>query len=364
MLAVLDSALALSARTIGVARPLLTEGDLVKERRPPMTAIRTLVRILDAFIITANVLWMAFVAYGVYFGPALIADGALLGVSGEGDLYSDEKYAEKGEFCGLRLLGRGAWPGDGAIDKFLFVHAVSTLVGTVTLRDVRVVWFLSVMCEFIELTFAHMIPNFAECFWDSMFLDIFGTNMLGIILGYYLNKLLGFGTFDLLGATRSADDAPRRKQRASKAACFAIAALCVFLSCQGHLCAFVFKHAIRSKSKRWTVWWLHGTTHMALGRPAFEALYQRVHLRQRDAPLIAVYLFVAVAVLDWVWVVRVLGGEWTTQLWTTSAPRNWALWPLGFGAMFLVAYEKVSASAAIAVLVSVTTFCLVDLYGY
>ena len=34
----------------------------------------------------------------------------------------------------------------------------------------------------------HWLPNFWECWWDHLFLDLFGCNLIGIILGYYTLK--------------------------------------------------------------------------------------------------------------------------------------------------------------------------------
>ena len=321
---------------------------------------RTTVKLWDVMSYTLTLLWCVFVAYGIYVGPdALLKDGALLGLSSASDNYVEVKYAEKGEYCGLRWLGRGNWPLAAHVDKFLFVHAISTLEGTFALRDVRVVWFLSIFCEFIELSFAHVIPNFRECFWDSMFLDIFGTNFLGIVLGSLVIKFFGLRPFDLLGVKGQLDG-----RKGGKLMAWAVSLLCVLMVCQGHLCSFVFKHVVSSKSKRWTLWWAHGFTHMAMGRPCFEALYQRFHLAMTDVTLAPVALFFAMSALDWAWVVRMKGTEFCYELFTQMATNTMLLWPLGFVAMALVAYHKVSTPTAIVVLCAATAYVLVDLYGY
>ena len=66
------------------------------------------------------------------------------------------------------------------IDIFVLAHSLGWFVKTMILRDVRVAWICSVMFEVIELCFAHVLPNFNECWWDSVVLDIFGCNMIGI----------------------------------------------------------------------------------------------------------------------------------------------------------------------------------------
>jgi len=45
----------------------------------------------------------------------------------------------------------------------------------------------------------HLMPNFEECWWDQLILDLFGMNMLGIIIGVLFLKLLKFQTYDIIG---------------------------------------------------------------------------------------------------------------------------------------------------------------------
>lgn len=50
-------------------------------------------------------------------------------------------------------------------------------------RDWRFCWVLSIAFEILELTLQFVIPDFQECWWDSMFMDLLGANLLGMILG-------------------------------------------------------------------------------------------------------------------------------------------------------------------------------------
>ena len=49
--------------------------------------------------------------------------------------------------------------------------------------------------EMMELTFRHWLPNFYECWWDHLLLDLFGCNLIGIVIGaclvrkFYFRKL-------------------------------------------------------------------------------------------------------------------------------------------------------------------------------
>jgi phosphatidylserine synthase 2 len=62
----------------------------------------------------------------------------------------------------------------------------------IIIRDIKLCFFLSGFFEICELTFRHLLPNFYECWWDhvfyfnKLFLDLFGCNLLGIYLGYLL----------------------------------------------------------------------------------------------------------------------------------------------------------------------------------
>lgn len=41
-----------------------------------------------------------------------------------------------------------------------------------------------------QISFTHVLPNFAECWWDQVILDILLCNGLGIEIGYALCKYL------------------------------------------------------------------------------------------------------------------------------------------------------------------------------
>ena len=51
------------------------------------------------------------------------------------------------------------------------------------LRNYTLLWAISILFEFMELTFQHMLPNFNECWWDSWILDVAVCNFIGILTG-------------------------------------------------------------------------------------------------------------------------------------------------------------------------------------
>eukprot|EP00922_Rhytidocystis_sp_ex-Travisia-forbesii_P037280 GHVS01055553.1.p1 GENE.GHVS01055553.1~~GHVS01055553.1.p1 ORF type:complete len:271 (+),score=19.64 GHVS01055553.1:307-1119(+) len=50
---------------------------------------------------------------------------------------------------------------------------------------------MSLLFEWMEISLRHILPNFWECWWDHILLDVFGCNFLGIIAGLYICKKFG-----------------------------------------------------------------------------------------------------------------------------------------------------------------------------
>ncbi|GLD94812.1 hypothetical protein PINS_up003437 [Pythium insidiosum] len=50
-------------------------------------------------------------------------------------------------------------------------------------RDWRFCWVLSIAFELLELALQFVIPDFQECWWDSVFMDLLGANLIGMALG-------------------------------------------------------------------------------------------------------------------------------------------------------------------------------------
>lgn len=70
-----------------------------------------------------------------------------------------------------------------SIDVHFVAHLLGWMVKVLIMRDIKLCWVCSVIFELTELTFRHWLPNFAECWWDHLLLDLFGCNMVGIIIG-------------------------------------------------------------------------------------------------------------------------------------------------------------------------------------
>ena len=68
------------------------------------------------------------------------------------------------------------------------VHTCAHLLGwlgkMLILRDFWMCQILSVAFEICEFSFEHMLPNFLECWWDHLLLDLLGANLLGMLAGW------------------------------------------------------------------------------------------------------------------------------------------------------------------------------------
>jgi phosphatidylserine synthase 2 len=84
-------------------------------------------------------------------------------------------------------------------DEFFIAHIVGWYFKALLLRDPFLCWILSILFEVWEYTFEHMLPNFAECWWDHLILDILVCNWLGIWLGLKTSKYLEQKKFDWAG---------------------------------------------------------------------------------------------------------------------------------------------------------------------
>ena len=87
----------------------------------------------------------------------------------------------------------------GALDMYIVSHWFGWWFKTLIFRDAYICMYMSVSFEALELTFKHWLPNFAECWWDSLILDIMLCNMIGIILGHLTCKYLEMGHFMWFG---------------------------------------------------------------------------------------------------------------------------------------------------------------------
>jgi len=66
--------------------------------------------------------------------------------------------------------------------------------------------FVSAYWECVEIMTKHLMPNFEECWWDQLILDLFGMNMLGVIIGVFYLKFFNFQIYDIMGNILGSDE--------------------------------------------------------------------------------------------------------------------------------------------------------------
>ncbi|KAH9746562.1 CDP-diacylglycerol--serine O-phosphatidyltransferase 1 [Citrus sinensis] len=72
----------------------------------------------------------------------------------------------------------------------------------ILIRNQPLLWLLSIGFELMELTFRHMLPNFNECWWDSIILDILICNWFGIWAGMHTVRYFDGKTYEWVGISR------------------------------------------------------------------------------------------------------------------------------------------------------------------
>ncbi|GJD10453.1 Phosphatidylserine synthase 2 [Galdieria sulphuraria] len=77
-----------------------------------------------------------------------------------------------------------------ALDAFVVAHTLGWFVKALMIRDRIVLWLASALFELLEYLLKGMLPNFNECWWDSIILDLLCCNLVGIELGLVACKVL------------------------------------------------------------------------------------------------------------------------------------------------------------------------------
>lgn len=72
------------------------------------------------------------------------------------------------------------------LDVFILAHFFGWIFKALLVRHTGILWAISIMWECTELFFAHVLPNFAECWWDAIIFDVLICNGLGIFFGMWL----------------------------------------------------------------------------------------------------------------------------------------------------------------------------------
>lgn len=76
------------------------------------------------------------------------------------------------------------------VDVFAVGHYLGWMFKAVLIRHMGILWTISVMWEITEVAFAHLLPNFVECWWDALILDVLICNGFGIWCGLKICQIL------------------------------------------------------------------------------------------------------------------------------------------------------------------------------
>ncbi|EPS64481.1 hypothetical protein M569_10299, partial [Genlisea aurea] len=87
-------------------------------------------------------------------------------------------------------------------DEFVLAHIIGWWGKAIMIRNQLLLWALSIGFEVMELTFRHMLPNFNECWWDSIILDILICNWFGIWAGMRTVRHFDGKTYEWVGISR------------------------------------------------------------------------------------------------------------------------------------------------------------------
>ncbi|KAG6391658.1 hypothetical protein SASPL_149415 [Salvia splendens] len=91
---------------------------------------------------------------------------------------------------------------DTLFDVFVVAHILGWWGKAIMIRNQPLLWVLSIGFESLELTFRHMLPNFNECWWDSIILDILICNWFGIWAGMRTVRYFDGKTYEWVGISR------------------------------------------------------------------------------------------------------------------------------------------------------------------
>lgn len=81
------------------------------------------------------------------------------------------------------------------LDWFAFGHYWGWGMKALIVRHYGLLWSVSIMWELTEMVFGHLLPNFYECWWDNLVLDVLLCNGLGIFTGMQVCKFLEMREF-------------------------------------------------------------------------------------------------------------------------------------------------------------------------
>lgn len=87
----------------------------------------------------------------------------------------------------------------GNFDHYFLVHCINWFLAAFVCRDTYILLFWQFLDEIIELSFQHVIPHLAECWWDHLIGDMLMANIPAIFLGMWMLRFFKVQEYDWLG---------------------------------------------------------------------------------------------------------------------------------------------------------------------
>ncbi|XP_022775909.1 CDP-diacylglycerol--serine O-phosphatidyltransferase 1-like isoform X2 [Durio zibethinus] len=87
-------------------------------------------------------------------------------------------------------------------DEFVLAHIFGWWGKAILIHNQPLLWVLSIGFELMEFSFQHMLPNFNECWWDGIILDILTCNWFGIWAGMHTVRYFDGRTYQWVGISR------------------------------------------------------------------------------------------------------------------------------------------------------------------
>lgn len=84
-------------------------------------------------------------------------------------------------------------------DHYYACHLFGWFVMAFMLRNRLLIHTWSILDEFIELSWQHILPHLRECWWDHVIVDVLLSNTVGIETALFVMKKTGMKTYDWLG---------------------------------------------------------------------------------------------------------------------------------------------------------------------
>ncbi|SOV18487.1 phosphatidylserine synthase, putative [Plasmodium sp. gorilla clade G2] len=82
------------------------------------------------------------------------------------------------------------------IDWFVLAHLWGWFAKGMIIRNFFLLNINSALFELVELRFQHILPNFYECWWDHIFLDVLSCNLIGIAASILFMKYFNITLYD------------------------------------------------------------------------------------------------------------------------------------------------------------------------